>query len=472
MEATHDRRRNVCITLAICLVFSLCMPAAANSMQMHWEGVDAAGIVVSGEDCPLEVEKENLVFDVPAFPDPDDAGTVDAAHVQAQYTFSNPTDNTITATLLFPFGMLPSYARTSTDESWDLSADIQGYDITVDGKPVDRIVRYTFYSLGASFDAGQALNSLHDSYASDVFYAPDTPVTRYLYVPEGVDTEAHSAASAALKVSLNPSKTKVLLENQSGFDANDSGVELSAWVDPEQTYVLDIIGESLSEPPQWGVYDDGSHEVAIDGVMELVGIETVTVEDLFLDRYKPALGVSEADWYNATLELMRQSEVQGGVIDVGGAGVDLLGCLMRWYQYELTVKPHLQVTNTVQAPMYPALFEEYEPPVYQYTYLLSPARRWAAFGHLDISIHTPFYLTDSNIECFEGNEAGYVLQMGGLPDADLVFTLSSSANPQSPQDRTRSWLIGIAVCATGACAVGYLFARRRKKREAECSTVS
>lgn len=198
----------MCMALTVCLLFSFCTPAAANSMQRHWEGVDAAGVVVSGEDCPLEVEDEHLLFDVPSFPDPDDTSTADAARVQAQYTFSNPTGSTITATLLFPFGVLPSYARTAVDESRGLSPDINGYDITVDGEPVEREVRYTFYMPGEAFDPEIALEYLYDSYASDAFYARDTTVTRYTYVPVNVDTDTYNAASAALKLFLDPSKNR------------------------------------------------------------------------------------------------------------------------------------------------------------------------------------------------------------------------------------------------------------------------
>lgn len=230
--------------------------------------------------------------------------------------------------------------------------------------------------------------------------------------------------------------------------------------------MLDVIGVPLSEPLQWGLYEDGSHEVPIDGSMKLIETETVTVEDLFLDRYNPVLGVSQADWYNATLAMVNRFEVQGGAIDAGEAGLDLLGCLMRWYEYELTAKPHSQVTNTVEAPIYPGLFEEYAPPVYQYTYLLSPAKQWAAFDYLDISIKTPFYLTDSTVQGFERTESGYALERDGLPDADLVFTLSTSANPQTRQDMTLNWVISMAACIVAACVAGYLLTRRRKKRKA------
>ena len=33
-------------------------PAYANSAQRHWSGTDVTGAVVTGEDCPIVVERE------------------------------------------------------------------------------------------------------------------------------------------------------------------------------------------------------------------------------------------------------------------------------------------------------------------------------------------------------------------------------------------------------------------------------
>ena len=39
--------------------------AYANSAPPYWEGTDGSGIVVSGAQCPVEVEHERLTFRVP-----------------------------------------------------------------------------------------------------------------------------------------------------------------------------------------------------------------------------------------------------------------------------------------------------------------------------------------------------------------------------------------------------------------------
>lgn len=52
------------ILLLLLLAGGCAQPAYANSAQRHWSGTDVTGAVVTGEDCPIVVERELLTFDV------------------------------------------------------------------------------------------------------------------------------------------------------------------------------------------------------------------------------------------------------------------------------------------------------------------------------------------------------------------------------------------------------------------------
>ena len=56
------------------------------------------------------------------------------------------------------------------------------------------------------------------------------------------------------------------------------------------------------------------------------------------------------------------------------------------------------MVNSVTAPIYPSINTRYTSPIYEYTYLLSPAGSFADFGSLEIRINTPFYLVNSEVE--------------------------------------------------------------------------
>ena len=92
----------------------LFIPVGANSAQTHWSGVDSTGALVVGEDCPIEVTSELLTLYISEFPESyyndSESFLAYTGRVTAEYTLYNPSDYTVTAKLLFPFGELPSYA--------------------------------------------------------------------------------------------------------------------------------------------------------------------------------------------------------------------------------------------------------------------------------------------------------------------------------------------------------------------------
>ena len=105
--------------------------AYANSALKYWEGVTASGAIVINENVPIVVENENLTFDINEFPAKEDyySGTSQnyTSKVTAEYSFYNPSEYEVTATLLFPYGNLPMYANNSNDET------IYGYKRKVQG---------------------------------------------------------------------------------------------------------------------------------------------------------------------------------------------------------------------------------------------------------------------------------------------------------------------------------------------------
>ena len=100
------------VLLLVTTLFAV--PAWANSAQTQWEGVDASGTIVREDDSPIIAEKELLTFDIQEFPENHyfdlDSYLAYSGKVTAEYTFFNPADYTVTATLLFPFGCEPMYA--------------------------------------------------------------------------------------------------------------------------------------------------------------------------------------------------------------------------------------------------------------------------------------------------------------------------------------------------------------------------
>lgn len=447
------------------------IPVSANSAQSYWTGTTSTGAVVTDESCPITVESEILTFDIQEFPQQHYKEISEylaySGSVTAEYTFYNPADYTVNATLVFPFGTVPDYGHFYNKETeehiWD--SDTDKYEITVNGTPIKKVLRHTLTLFGSQFDLESDLGKLHDGYMKDEFYSPDLLVTKYTFLASDVDVETYNAATAAFQLSGDSEKTKVFMENHCGGSAMNDGVRLDTWVDLDEAFSVYVIGEPFVEFPEWRFYDNGACEDEIDGKMNLISMETLTMKEFALSEYDPESGILESDWYNAVVNSLKYFEGTCGVIHSTEMELDVSRNLMRWYQYEITLEPEEKITNTVTAPIYPSLDAGYESPVYEYTYLLSPAQTWKDFGSLDIIIHTPYYMTQSGTEGFAWTNPGYELHLNELPEGELTFTLCEEKEPTEPVRgyQLEGLLLGVVTIIVVVIVV-FLIKRRRKER--------
>ncbi|MBQ9467961.1 MAG: hypothetical protein IJU52_03030 [Clostridia bacterium] len=413
-------RKALCVISVLVLTLPTCLfTASGNSAQLYWGGTTAAGTAVLEEDCPLEIESELLTFDIPAFPenrysaDSKEAisGYLSQTRVTAEYTFYNPASYDVTATLAFPFGKTPDYI-----EAKDVSGEAWG--ARIDGKPVQTKIRHTFSRSRYTNDDDP--KRLLGEYKSDPFFTPDLPVTffSYAYVSEKQD----GSDQVEFTVYKDPGMRFSCLWN-SNDDRGDrltfSGMLYAQ--SPERTLDFVFFGNAPD-----GIVFENLHEGEMRRLPEKT--RTTTLRALAFEDYDPAFGVSETDWYNAYVDRLLENEKSDFCrYDV----MHLLTYdLMTWYVYEMTVPAGGRVKNAVTAPLFPAIDGEYEPPVYEYSYLLSPAKTWKAFGELKVVVNTPFYMTDSGVGDFLSADGGYTRSFDGLPDGELTFSLSSDRSPR------------------------------------------
>lgn len=467
-------KRFLSLGIVLLLMFSLlAVPASANSAQTQWQGVDSAGAIVRDGGSPIIVEKELLTFDIQEFPDNYysdlDSYLAYSGKVTAEYTFFNPADYAVTATLLFPFGCEPTYAIYEY-----YGKDTEKYDILIDGQPVEKVMRYTLSFGFDQFELETDLALLHDDYVTDSFYSLDLPVTKYVFMPSGVDTETYGAADAGFDMVRDDPERRIYFVDQNGLHTQDDGdLRVHSGVENGEAITVYVIGQDYAEFPQWKFYQDGGVEDGeeINGTMTLESREELSFRDLALSKWSADSGVSEIDWYNAIVAMLTgSSDSTGSNLHLWDYGsLDLSRYLMRWYEYEISVGPGERIVNTVTAPIYPSINARYEPPIYEYTYLLSPAKTWAEFGNLDIVVNTPYYMiTDGEVIAFEQTDSGYSVNLTGLPEGELTFTLCSEPTTKIPVlsgggFSTDMLLIGATILM--AVVVVIVFARAAKKKK-------
>ena len=409
----------------------------ANSAQRHWSGTDSTGALVKDKNCPLVVDKELLTFDVREFPKNYYNSTEEflayTGKVTAEYTFRNPADYTVTATLVFPFGNLPHYGEYIYDSPTDKHiavSDTEKYGVKVNGKLIKATVRHTLKNIGTPFSLDEDMPKLTDGYISDGFFRPDLPVWVQQYSVEGIGAE-NQAATAAFVLREDSSKTRVLWEEKSGIATLKDGIRMSGWTKTGDTLTVYIFGEPPKDGIAWSLYENGACKKKIDGTITLKCSEQMTFWDFVFREYDNNSGISESDWYNAQVAFLNDGSkdwMYGGIYTEKSSF-----SLMRWYEYTLTLEPGQTLTNTVTAPLYPAIDAGYTPSIYTYSYLLSPAKTWAQFGELKIVVNTPYYMTKNNQSSFSKTEKGYELTLPGLPEEELTFTLSESEHPRPPK---------------------------------------
>ena len=438
--------KNKVILVAFAILFFIGdlfrLTAYANSARRIWYGVDMTGTIVKGENCPVEVENEQLSFDISEFPQSYYEKKGDFlkynGKVTAKYTFYNPADYKVTAKLVFPFGCYPEYGPDEYDEKnqvYKRTDDTAKFDIKINGKEIKKNLRYSLYYSDYDFDIHKEMSLLSDGYIKDDFYSPELSVTKYVYEIGGVDKKLYNREVAEIEIPAFDGKRRYYLEQSSyGFTTNDKG-NTRIGVDAENGEEVEfyVIGEPVKDLPKWKFYESGSNESKeIKGEMKLKSTSKMTFKEFALAKLDKNGQILESDWYNIIVELYKQATVENSgaiFISVYDTG-ERLKSLLRWYEYEITLGPGEKITNTIEAPMYPTIDESYDPGIYKYNYLLSPASTWAKFGNLNVDINTPFFMTDSNQDGFTKTETGYNFKSNGLPEGELRFTLCESEKPK------------------------------------------
>lgn len=367
-------KRFLLLALGIFLIISLLTsPALANSARQEWEGTDATGTIITDKECPVVVEHETLTFDIQKFPksyyENEREFMTYSDKVSAEYTFYNPADYSVDATLVFPFGPFPDYGVDYIVEVEGPIAhtDSDRYDITVDGKAVEKTLRHTLKMYGQQFKLEDDMANLHDGFMEDPFYSLDTPVTTYTFKAENMDLGDEREGAAAFIFSADPEKTKLHMRNEYGYEETDDGARLMCWLENGSTFSINIIGEPLSDVPEWKFYKNIGDGKEISGTMTLANTETKNFKEYVMRDYIIDSGILDYDWYNAKVTAMNLIEESYGIKgNICTEEIDryFFNNLMRWYQYDITIGAGERIVNKVTAPIYPAIDEGYEPPVY------------------------------------------------------------------------------------------------------------
>lgn len=398
------------ITIATVLVFPERV-ADANSVQRYFEGIDSSGAIVTMENCPVVVDKEDLDFYIYYQGKSNSQGQYEQfGSVCATYTFRNPSENTINMDVVFPYG----YKDENKSDKDDCS-------VSVDGAQIAWRTRYTHIDY-YPFDIERDLSSLSDDFVQDSFFATTQKVYKYTYsvsdTAQGLDLTFEYDRNWA---------RKVVCDFHSQREGNKQQIVMSTAGKPQLVFY--VVGEDL---------DIAACDVTViggqkGGHLSLVSRQEQTFGDELAYVNRPAgSDVLDIDWYNAlanTFNSLHDRTVINPLEFVISRYPEL--SLFRWCQYTLSIAPGQTIVNSVTVPLFPARNERYIPAVYEFIYYLSPATTWAGFKDLTVNIHTDGYLLNYAKKGFAKTDGGYTYHSDKLPDGELTFKICSEETQKS-----------------------------------------
>ena len=397
-------------TLRILFIILLLISAGfsavyANTAPVSWGETEETGAVPIEENCPIEVQKEELIISF----DESEGKEASIGHFKAEYTLYNPTDKTILLRCLFP---LNTGANVDNDRTCT---------VLVDGKEVNTQLRYSYG--GGSLNVDEEIRGMSDTQITDEFYDPLLPVTKYLYQAKPEEDLDSFIVSLIIPSGSLPYKTLFPKHNGNTYLSDDEDA-VFARVNKEETFEIYVIGHADPSEFVWTLYDENvSEDHEITGEVILIGEEETYLERFLTEGYPSGSSIPVIDWYNAHIAAFRKNENNPNLIQLSSDTSYIYGYLREWLEYELEIKPHETLIHSVSAPLYP--YSEYSSDSASYTYLLSPAKRWASFEDLTITIDTERTMKRSSLPSFRKTEDGYTASFDFLPEEDLTFTLTS-----------------------------------------------
>ena len=424
------------IVLIILLFIS---PLQANSALKNWEGSDSYGVIATDEDCPLIIQHEDLFFNLQQLPksyyDNSEEFAKLESKVTASYTFSNPADYDVQATLYFPIGTAPFYAP-------HLSFEPSASHINVDGKAVEKQLR-CYYS-PHEFNTEDALKHLQDAYSASLPLQADQVLTRLVLQLENPEsgTYVRFHLPADRYVICNSIAAGTVeddwYEFTVDFQHNPEGI--TVYLVGEDNYLTDYI-----------FYENRQDQQESENQLKIISSDALTLREL-INSTGVLAEVQEQDRINCFIDCMMAMK-EGGALALP-AEYNISSNAIFGYTYQISVKSGQSINNTVEVPMYPSINGYYDPPIYTYNYLSSPARSWKAFNDLDIYVKTPHVLSKSSVGEMSMTDEVYHIHLDGLPQQEISFQLCEST---SPKRETNGYTMLLILMLVGAIILFAIF---------------
>ena len=413
------------VYIAVVLLISSFSLVFANSGPVFWQGYPSSDIMTVDRNSPIEVKSENLIFD---FSDENNNSYSVQANVTAQYEMTNPTDETQSVQMAFPY-----VERLS-------NVNYENIKITADGKelPYEVYAGKVVNSYGNSFeenkdenfDFDEIVNTIsNDTYEAKSFTADEIGKLYYFEIKPTVNEKV----DFTIDFTYDQEKTNILIKNFNSFNREDEKIRIASGCYESQIAEIYVLGEDIDINNISGYTIGSSKEETNSFTYELIekeiDVKTYLLDSMKSYSYDDFEHISDIQVYNLYASALDKNFVNNlgfSMVDdvLAESGSVRIITLVYTVEFLPAQEQIISVSYSTKGTMDKRNTSN---PQYLFDYILNPAENWNSFNNLNIKVITPQeapYIIDSSIEFNE--EAGiYTTSLEKLPEDDLSFTLYS-----------------------------------------------
>ncbi|MDW5299312.1 MAG: hypothetical protein SA378_04135 [Sedimentibacter sp.] len=412
------------VKITMILLISSFSLAFANSGPVYWQGYPSSDIMTVDKDSPIEVKSENLIFD---FSDENNDSYSVQANVTAEYEMTNPTDETQSVQMAFPY-----IERLSNVNYENIKITANGKEVPYEvyaGKTVNSYGNSFEENKDENFDFNEIVKTISkDTYEAENFKADEIGKLYSIEIKPTTDI----GIDFTVDFTYDQEKTNIVIKNFNSFNREDEKVRIASGCFESQVAEIYVLGEDININKISGYTIGSSKEETNSFTYELIEKE-VDVKSYLLGMKSYSYGdfehISDVQLYNIYASALDKNFVNNlgfcmvdDVLEINSVRiitlvytVEFLPAQDQKVSVSYSTKGTMDKRNTSS-------------PQYLFYYILNSAKNWNSFNNLNIKIVTPQeapYIIDSNIEFYKEEGNIYTASLEKLPEEDLSFTLYS-----------------------------------------------
>jgi hypothetical protein len=408
--------------ISIFLISSISL-VFANSGPVYWQGYPSSDIMTVEKDSPIEVKSEDLIFD---FSDGNNDSHSVQANVTAQYEMTNPTDETQSVQMAFPY----------IERLYNINYD--NIKVTSDGKelPYEVYAGKVVNSYGNSFeehkdenfDFDEIVNTIsNDIYEAKTFTADEIGKLYYFEIKP----TANEKVDFTVDFTYDQEKTNILIKNFNSFSREDGKVRIASGCYESQIAEIYVLGEDIDIDIK-GYTIGSSKEETNAFTYELtekeIDVKSYLLDDMKSNSFVGFEHISDTQLYNLYAIALDKYFVNNlGFCTVDDVLTESGSMRVITLVYTVEFLPsqdqQVSVSYNTKGTMDK---RNTSSPQFLFDYILNPAKNWNSFNNLNIKIITPQeapYIIDSSINLNKEKSNIYTAKLDNLPEEDLSFTL-------------------------------------------------